>query len=310
MKQSQIQQQASLICQDIFGAVVRSDDKNLWKKALKSTEKHIRKLQFEINSMCQDNPNETNEKLENLYVWSEARKMLITKFGQKFIKTKTMQISLFGENTVDKFSKNYRSDVISALHKNLRLGNVERSLILTAQAIHNGISKSYLARRLLIAVFEDCDDEQLFAFASAVFGAVEASSIGWTRTNGGWERSYSQPDTNAIYMAVYRICKAKKIWETERGKHYLQLLYQAESQAKQAPLPFFAYELDEHSATGKEWKKSGKELETRFSGSFIGNFQRITEYDLFGEIKVDRKAKEVKQIKTQAEKIMLDLCKK
>lgn len=73
MKVSEYRKQAKECIQDLFKAVLDSEDKDVWKKAFDFINRKIDSL-------------ERGERWEQMFVWRYVRSQMSEKFGAKFIR--------------------------------------------------------------------------------------------------------------------------------------------------------------------------------------------------------------------------------
>ncbi len=83
MKKSQVIAEGRMIIKTIYAQVLKSDDKDLWERALDSMHSHIYKLEIKVRQ-----PEATNHDIRNLWYWNSARRQFVSKFGKKFISKK------------------------------------------------------------------------------------------------------------------------------------------------------------------------------------------------------------------------------
>ena len=85
MKVKDINNQALEIIKTVFKAVVVSDDKNVWIKAINFITGKIDSLKLERNKeVINDLDNSGNSVLE-VWKWEAVRKQILKKYGKKFI---------------------------------------------------------------------------------------------------------------------------------------------------------------------------------------------------------------------------------
>lgn len=75
MKISEYRKLANITIKDIFSEVIKSDDKEIWKKALMAIDIIIIKY-------------EQWQRGENMFVYREVKKIMSSKYWKKFIKSK------------------------------------------------------------------------------------------------------------------------------------------------------------------------------------------------------------------------------
>lgn len=80
-----IRREGQQILKDVFSAVLQSEDKELWKKAMKALTQHIEKLEIDARCTSYHNPDEADHLIRQLWYWQSARKQFCAKFGKHFI---------------------------------------------------------------------------------------------------------------------------------------------------------------------------------------------------------------------------------
>lgn len=75
MKISEIQKGGLEILNTVFCNVLRSPDRDVWKKAIVFIEENIKRMRIESY----------DENIIKIYLWDSARKQLCKRFGKKFI---------------------------------------------------------------------------------------------------------------------------------------------------------------------------------------------------------------------------------
>jgi len=82
MKISALQKNGKQIIQDIFQPVLKSENKEDWKKAFKFIDKKIAVLKLKLNSAV-DNQEQL---IIEIWNWENTKRQISVKFGEKFIK--------------------------------------------------------------------------------------------------------------------------------------------------------------------------------------------------------------------------------
>jgi len=83
---SELRTEGKAILNDIYGYVLRSNDKDIWKKAIDSIFYRIHCLEYEAREASIKDWESSNEIIKKLWCWQEARYQILQKFGSKFIK--------------------------------------------------------------------------------------------------------------------------------------------------------------------------------------------------------------------------------
>lgn len=198
-----------------------------------------------------------------------------------------MDEDLFGNSTKDKkveIPKSYVGvydpyEVVSALVKEIRLGNVEDALYWFTVMVQGKAGLQYIARRLMIESQESCLGAEPAIYASSVYNIV---SVGGDHAQ------------DALFQLVVYLCKAEKTFSSEEMRDYIKHWYKVDkdiikikkgesNQIK--PIPRYA--LDVHTRRGSQMKKEGKEIDERFSGSEKGIYSMMTLYEKNGRIHKD-----------------------
>lgn len=77
---TELRQIARNIIKELFSEVIKSDDKELWKKVLQWINNHIEKLKIKlVYETSLDN-------IQRYHEWEQVRNILNKQFGNKFIK--------------------------------------------------------------------------------------------------------------------------------------------------------------------------------------------------------------------------------
>ncbi|MEW6613911.1 MAG: hypothetical protein AB1401_00345 [Thermodesulfobacteriota bacterium] len=160
-----------------------------------------------------------------------------------------------------------QKDVISALIKEMRLGNVENALYWLQVTQEAGDSWWYIGRRLLIFTYEDC-----FGVEAAIY-----SNAAWQALN------FTKDSENILFAWVERLCKLTKFWEVEDGQEREWAWHRGRKDiesGKYRPIP--SYAKDRHSKSGWDEVKAGGSFDERFSGTLSGRINMIKQFKLNG----------------------------
>lgn len=182
-----------------------------------------------------------------------------------------------GEN--EKVKADYESlgykqkDVVSALIKEMRLGNVENAFYWYQVMIEAGESYYYLAITLINFAYED-------GFEDAVTMISDAC----------WRSMMSQKQRgmtgNTPFWWIDRLCRATKFWETEEGrareKAWNKVTDEIKKKGATRTIPLYA--CDSHSHTGWKMKREGKDFDERFSGTRWGRVNMCVMYERDGKL--------------------------
>lgn len=76
----EVEAEARETIQIIFGEVIRSSEKLLWKKALDSITQHIKKIEFQ--------PELSTADVHNLWNWNCVKRLMLNRYKKKFITPK------------------------------------------------------------------------------------------------------------------------------------------------------------------------------------------------------------------------------
>jgi putative ATPase len=160
-----------------------------------------------------------------------------------------------------------QKDVVSALIKDMRLGNQEGAMY-WARVMEEAGDLSKLCRRLLIFAFEDGFGEQIQMYSAAC-----------------WQAWQAVRDNNIWFAWVERICRATKFWEVREGEEREKAYDKADRELKEGkkrPIPDYAKDM--HCKAGYEMKKEKGYMDTRFSGDDYGRWQMIQMYKKLGRL--------------------------
>lgn len=162
-------------------------------------------------------------------------------------------------------------EVISALRKCIKIGNVEDSIywanvIMTCH--DSGIK--IVAKQLWIMAAEDIFDEAVVLRAAAVYQM--ASKV---------------KENDHIFFLVARMCRAEKWWESPLGSEVDYLWAKAIGELKKRPKDIPSFALDTHTAKGAIAKRKGFAIDDRFSGTDIGRQKTKYLFDRDGRLDPD-----------------------
>ena len=85
MKVKDINNQALEIIKTVFKAVVVSDDKNVWIKAINFITGKIDSLKLERNKEVINDLDNSGDSVLEVWKWEAVRKQILKKYGNKFI---------------------------------------------------------------------------------------------------------------------------------------------------------------------------------------------------------------------------------
>ena len=151
-----------------------------------------------------------------------------------------------------------QKDVMSALIKEMRLGNLNEAMY-WGRVMEEAGDAWNLCRRLLIFSFEDGFGEKVQIYSAACWQAYQAIK-----------------DDNIWFAWIERLCKAKKFWETPEGEEREAAYDKADKSLKageRRPIPDYAK--DCHCKAGYQMKKEKGYMDNRFSGDGYGRWHMI-----------------------------------
>lgn len=193
------------------------------------------------------------------------------KFGMTKEEIKREQEKLSIAQKYEQLGYNQK-DVISALIKEMRLGNLEGAMW-WARVMEEAGDVWNLCRRLLIFAFEDAFGEGIQMYSVACWQA-------WT----------SIKDANIWFAWIERLCAARKFWEVPEGERRERAYDKADRElkaGKRRPIPEYAKDM--HCKAGYQMKKEKGYLDNRFSGDGYGRWQMIRMYKRLGRLDPDDK---------------------
>ena len=88
MKTSKVCKGGAEILNTIYKVVLKSDDKELWKRAMDSMHKRIATLELRKHHQIMEDSEDANRTIIELWYWNSARRQFASKFGKKFISKK------------------------------------------------------------------------------------------------------------------------------------------------------------------------------------------------------------------------------
>jgi hypothetical protein len=88
MKTSEVRKGGLEILNTIYKVVLKSDDKELWKRAMDSMHKRIATLEARKHQQIMEDSEDANRTIVELWYWNSARRQFASKFGKKFISKK------------------------------------------------------------------------------------------------------------------------------------------------------------------------------------------------------------------------------
>jgi len=160
-----------------------------------------------------------------------------------------------------------QKDVMSALIKEMRLGNLEESMYWGVVMAEAGDAWN-LCRRLLIFSFEDGFGEKVQIYSTACWQAYQAIR-----------------DDNIWFAWIERLCKATKFWQIPEGEEREAAFDKVEKEFKEGkrrPIPDYAK--DGHCKAGYQMKKEKGYMDNRFSGNSYGRWNMIRMHKRLGKL--------------------------
>lgn len=177
-----------------------------------------------------------------------------------------------------------QKDVMSALIKEMRLGNLEEAMY-WGRVMEEAGDAWNLCRRLLIFSFEDGFGERVQIYSVTCWQAYQAIR-----------------DDNIWFAWIERLCKSTKFWEVPEGEEREAAYDKADKELKEGkrrPIPEYAK--DCHCGAGYRMKKEKGYMDNRFSGDEYGRWHMIRMFKRLG--KLDPNDKEsLKSIQSYGEK--------
>ena len=163
-------------------------------------------------------------------------------------------------------------EVISALRKTIKLGQVEDALYwLNVILTYADTGAKTAAKQLYIMAAEDIYEESVVVRAFAVYQMTSKIS-----------------ETDHLFYLAARMCAATKWWEHPEGVMVDYLWAKAEGDLKKHPKSIPSYALDEHTARGSRAKKQGQHIDNRYSGHDYGRQQTRYLYERDGALDPDK----------------------
>lgn len=160
-----------------------------------------------------------------------------------------------------------QKDVMSALIKEMRLGNLNEAMY-WGRVMEEAGDAWNLCRRLLIFSFEDGFGEGVQIYSAAC-----------------WQAFAAIRDDNIWFAWVERLCRATKFWEVPEGEERETAYDKADKElkaGKRRPIPDYAK--DCHCKAGYEMKAEKGYMDNRFSGDGYGRWQMIRMYKRLGKL--------------------------
>lgn len=183
-------------------------------------------------------------------------------------------------------------EVVSALRKTIKLGDVEQAIYWLNVLLENGLAKK-AARNLWIMAAEDIDEPMVVLRAFAVFQMV--NKVGETdhlfflvsAMCSAPDRDLAEPKSVAAQLVelAHAMTAARKWWETHEGREVDRLWSKAigdlKDPGRRRPIPDVA--LDQHTRRGKQlarqgaWGKPGQ-LRDELSGTDAGRQKTVYQF--------------------------------
>ncbi len=163
-----------------------------------------------------------------------------------------------------------QKDVMSALIKEMRLGNLDEAMY-WGRVMEEAGDVWNLCRRLLIFAFEDGFGEKIQIYSVAC-----------------WQAFMAIKDDNIWFAWVERLCKGRKFWEVAEGEVRESAYDKADKDikaGKRRPIPDYAK--DSHCKAGYEMKAEKGYMDNRFSGNEFGRWQMIRMHKRLGKLDPD-----------------------
>jgi hypothetical protein len=166
------------------------------------------------------------------------------------------------------------AEVVSALRKEIKLGDIEAALYwLNVILTFGGKGGPRLAaKQLWIMAAEDIDDPQVVLRAFAVH-----------------QMAMTVPETDHLFFLTAHMCRARKWWQHEEGRQVDELWAKAigdlKDPARNREIP--PYALDRHTRRGWEIKREHGHFDDRFSGTDLGRMKTRYLYERDGFIDAD-----------------------
>jgi replication-associated recombination protein RarA len=148
-------------------------------------------------------------------------------------------------------------EVLSALRKSIKLGDVEQALYWLNVVLEFGgnAAQATVARQLWVVAAEDCDDPMVVLRAHAVFAMAGRVS-----------------ETDHLMFLTAQMCRARKWWSTPEGRAtdraWSKAVGDLRDPERRREIPVWA--LDRHTRGGWERHRAGLAMDDRFSGTDRG----------------------------------------
>lgn len=166
-----------------------------------------------------------------------------------------------------------QKDVMSALIKEMRLGNLEEAMY-WGKVMEEAGDVWNMCRRLLIFSFEDGFGEKVQIYSTSCWQAYQA-----VRDNNIW------------FAWLERLCRSTKFWEVPEGEEREAAYNKAEKElgaGKRRPIPDYAK--DCHCKAGYQMKREKGYMDNRFSGDDYGRWNMIRMHKKLGKLDPNDKA--------------------
>lgn len=86
VQQKEVRKNGLRIIEHVFHGVLKSEDKELWKRALNSMHRHIVELECRVRREAAANTEDADFLVTELWAWNSARRQMCARFGNKFIR--------------------------------------------------------------------------------------------------------------------------------------------------------------------------------------------------------------------------------
>lgn len=160
-----------------------------------------------------------------------------------------------------------QKDVMSALIKEMRLGNLDEAMY-WGRVMEEAGDTWNLCRRLLIFSFEDGFGEKVQIYSAAC-----------------WQAFAAIRDDNIWFAWIERLCRATKFWEVPEGAERENAYDKADKSLKageRRPIPDYAK--DCHCKAGYQMKAEKGYMDNRFSGDGYGRWHMIRMQKRLGKL--------------------------
>jgi hypothetical protein len=173
-----------------------------------------------------------------------------------------LQENLFGEKPKAKKAAFYnRYDLLSMLIKAMRIGDEEQAIQVMWLMLCEKIPQVVIAKKLVDFASEDATEPESFNFAFNAYQYIKEV----------------KQETNTLSRIVIHLCKAKKHYAcSEEHRLEVRRIHIREATKKsyragKKPLEVPPWIYDIYTARGKQLKKSGEQIDERFSGVLKGS---------------------------------------